>query len=162
MSIEHWHFSGGILYTYNFLRMYWPRTHYQRVQIPQTSMYLIQYRAFILLFRFPTVREKVFPASCIFMKMWFCQSNCPRYLWSVTKESTVVANDGLDYGPLKINFIFWVTCVLGNRLTCAHARKIKIEIYTTLVLTLNFSISQSILEDKLIFGTIISQCFKEK
>ena len=56
------------------------------------------------------------------------------------------ANDGLDYGPLKINFIFWVTYVLEKR---AHARKFKIEIYTTLVLTLNFSIPQSILEDKL-------------
>ena len=29
----------------------------------------------------------------IFMKTKFCQSNCPRHVWSVMEESTVVADD---------------------------------------------------------------------
>ena len=29
------------------------------------------------------------------MKTIFCQLNCPRYVWSLTEESTVVANDGI-------------------------------------------------------------------
>ena len=33
------------------------------------------------------------PLCCV-MKTRFCQSNCPRYVCSVTEESTVVADDG--------------------------------------------------------------------
>jgi len=40
-------------------------------------------------------RRFVSPASYIFLKTKFCQSNCPRYVWCVTEESTVVADDGL-------------------------------------------------------------------
>jgi len=38
-------------------------------------------------------RRLVSPASCTFMKTRFCKSNCPLYVWSVTEESTVVADD---------------------------------------------------------------------
>ena len=38
-------------------------------------------------------RRLVSPASCIFMKTIFCQSNCPRYVWSVMEDSTGVADN---------------------------------------------------------------------
>jgi len=36
---------------------------------------------------------KISPTSCIFMKMRFCQSIFSQYVWSVTEESTVGADD---------------------------------------------------------------------
>ena len=58
-------------------------------------------------------RRLVSPTSCIFMKTRVCQSNCPRYVWRVTEESTVVADDyvsserqGLHYGKITIDKIF--------------------------------------------------------
>jgi len=47
-------------------------------------------------------KRLVSPASCIFMKMIFCQSSCPRYVWSVMEESTVVADDSFSHRSTNI------------------------------------------------------------
>ena len=53
-------------------------------------------------------RKLVSLASCIFMKIRFCQSNWQRYVWSVTEESTVVADDawGIDSECIEVNLFF--------------------------------------------------------
>ena len=50
-------------------------------------------------------RRLVSLASWIFMKTIFCQSNCPQYIWSVTEESTVVADNDEHYNRLWLNMI---------------------------------------------------------
>ena len=41
------------------------------------------------------------PASYIFMKTRFCQVSCPRCIWSVTEESTVVGDDELNVNRIS-------------------------------------------------------------
>jgi len=65
-----------------------------------------------------TVREisieiSEFTSLCIFMKTRFCESYCPRYVWSVTEESTVVADDARKHDPLYLvyNIFLWTSFV---------------------------------------------------
>jgi len=50
-------------------------------------------------------RRLVSPVSCIFMKTRFCQSNCLRYVWGVTGERTVGADDATFNNSQKCYFV---------------------------------------------------------
>jgi len=51
------------------------------------------------------------PASCIFVKTGFCQSNWPRYVWSVAEESTVVADDNKTVSSTETQLKYLFICL---------------------------------------------------
>jgi len=50
-------------------------------------------------------RRLVSPVSCIFMKTRFCQWNCLRYVWGVTGERTVGADDATFNNSQQCYFV---------------------------------------------------------
>jgi len=75
-----------------------------------------------------------------------CQSNCPRYVWSVTEESTVVADNGIEYTPSIIlePTLHECGCIIMS--LCAH-KWLFSTLYFIMYNSLVFDISATRLED---------------